>query len=74
MNTIEIDESDLRKLEAAIHEAYMFHLHRDEMNARVHLAKKMIESPLTSMLRRAWERCRVALGDGDAVAIIPESV
>ena len=53
----EVDLSDLQKIEQALHEAYMHHLHRDEMNGRIHLAKKVIQSPLTTLLQRAWERC-----------------
>lgn len=52
----EVDISDLKKIELILHEAYMFHLHRDEMNARGHLAKKTILSPLTIELEKAWER------------------
>lgn len=52
----EVDLSDLEKIEASLHEAYMHHLHRDEMNSRIHLAKKCIESPLTVSLKNSWER------------------
>jgi hypothetical protein len=58
---IEVDVSDLKKLEQALHEAYMHHLHRDEMNGRIHLAKSVIQSPLTTLLQRAWERCDVII-------------
>lgn len=56
MSEIKIQISDLQKIEQALHEAYMHHLHRDEMNGRIHLAKAVIQSPLTTLLQRAWER------------------
>lgn len=51
----EVDISDLRKIEAALHNAYMYFVHRDETNARVHCGK-MIPSPITSQLEREWNR------------------
>lgn len=61
---ITVDISDLQKIEQALHEAYMHHLHRDEMNARLHLAKKPIQSPLTTLLQTSWARCKKLI-DGD---------
>ncbi len=53
---LEVDLSDLQKLESILHESYMYHLHKDEMTARAHLAKKVFTSPLTTELKNAWER------------------
>lgn len=55
-SVIEVHISDLKKIESVLHEAYMHHLHRDEMNSRIHMAKKCIESPLTVALKNSWER------------------
>lgn len=51
----EIDISDLQKIEMALHNAYMYFVHRDETNARVHCGKP-INSPITSQLEREWNR------------------
>lgn len=67
----QVDESDLRKIEQALHEAYMHHLHRDEMNGRIHLAKQTIQSPLTTLLQRAWERTQKLI-EGEQIAAVDE--
>lgn len=66
----EVDLSDLRKIEAALHEAYMFFRHRDEMNANLHRAKKTICSPLTTELGLAWQRLQQMI-DGERVGHLP---
>lgn len=68
MSEVKADISDLKKIEQALHEAYMHHLHRDEMNSRIHLSKQVIQSPLTTLLQRAWERCdKLIKGESEAV-------
>lgn len=69
MSIIEVDKSDLQKIEGVLHEAYMHHLHRDESNARLHMAKRVVESPLTVALKKAWERTDILIR-GDVVAVL----
>ena len=70
MSIREVDVSDLQKIEAILHEAYMFFRHRDEMNANLHRAKRVICSPLTTELGLAWQRIRTMI-DGVRVAELP---
>jgi hypothetical protein len=53
---MEIHESDLLKIRDAIAAACEFHMHRDEMNAQLHLAHTVRMSPLTSELANALDR------------------
>lgn len=71
MSKREVDVSDLQKVEEALHAAYLHFLHRDEMNGHIHLAKKTIQSPITTLCQRAWERTRSMI-DGPGCAFIPE--
>lgn len=70
MSKREIDLSDLQKVENALHDAYMYFLHRDEMNSKVHL-KKPIQSPITTQTMLAWERVNMII-QGELVAYIED--
>lgn len=55
---VQVELSDLQKIEDALSEAYTHHYHRDRMNATLHLAKEVRFSPLTSMLSSELDRVR----------------
>jgi len=56
MEKINIEQSDAQKILDALKENTEFHRRRDEMNAQVHLAKEVRQSPITSTTVSAYER------------------
>lgn len=66
----QVELSDLQKIEQALHEAYMYFVHRDEMNARVHCGK-IINSPITTKCGHAWERLSKMIS-GEMIAVLSE--
>ena len=59
---IEVDQSDLEKIYYILKEAAEHHKARDDMNSRLHLAKEVLFSPLTSELLNAVRRLSTILG------------
>ena len=53
---MEVDRSDLQKIHDVLTAARDHHVHRDESNARLHLAPSARLSPLTSSLDAACDR------------------
>lgn len=53
---MEVDRSDLQKIHDVLAAARDHHVHRDESNARLHLAASARFSPLTSSLDAACDR------------------
>ncbi len=69
-----IKRSDLEKIFDVMERAYQFHMHRDIMNAQLHLASQTRFSPLTTELSAALDRMKAALetappNPGNAVAV-----
>ena len=55
---IEVDSSDLLKIEDALIRAESFFRFRDKMNGSIHLATEVRYSPITSVVEAARDRCR----------------
>lgn len=53
---IEVERSDLEKVQDALVAAHRFFVNRDTMNASVHLAENVRYSPLTSQVEAETER------------------
>lgn len=67
---MEVHRSDLEKIHDTLVIAAEHHVHRDEMNGCLHLAKQVRLSPLTSELCAARDRVEALLstskkGEGD---------
>lgn len=56
-----VDKSDLEKVLDTLTIAAEHHVHRDEMNGKLHLAKQVRLSPLTSELCAARDRIEYIL-------------
>lgn len=59
---IEVERSDLEKIYDVLEVAAKHHIARDEMNGHLHLAKNVIQSPLTSELFSSQRRLLTILG------------
>ena len=63
MMKIEIDESDFIVIIDALTAAHTHHVHRDQMNAKLHLAKKTRWSALTNILASALNKAVTICND-----------
>ena len=59
---MEVDKSDLEKVYDILLANYEFHVARDTMNSKLHLAKQVRYSPLTSETDTAVHRLNALLG------------
>jgi hypothetical protein len=64
---IEVDESDLLKIQDALIANSEFHRARDKMNSMLHLARDVRWSPITSETMAAEDRIRQILSVLDSV-------
>ena len=62
MPKIEVEQSDLEKIQDALKGATTFFRRRDEMNAAVHQAETVRYSPLTSTTEAELDRVTALLG------------
>lgn len=59
---LDVNRSDLDKIHDAMIDAEAFFVHRDSMNAAVHLAGDVRYSPITSRIQAERERLSRILG------------